>query len=200
MRSILHPAFSDSCRQRLSSFSSAPSSGASFFSGPRSIPGTVPATTQLNWLISNHGNQRPVSVQGSQASAQFAQLMHGVSIGFTSATMDAISSPPPHSIFPGGFRTTAPGDVDRLVMGPSSEPLHMCGHAHQGALLPRPTVDRRRARVDRLNFNLVRSATPSNIYGQPPGLHQSAICQPRVWCFAYTTCCGAREIASRRIC
>ena len=92
------------------------------------------------------------------------------------------------------------GDVDRLVMGPSSETLHMCGHAHAGALLPRPTVDRRHARVDRLNLNLVRSATPSNICGQPLGLHQSAICQPRVWCFAYTTCCGAREIASRLIC
>jgi hypothetical protein len=38
-----------------------------------------------------------------------------------------ISSPPPHSIFPEGFRTTAPVIVDRLVMGPSSEILHTSG-------------------------------------------------------------------------
>jgi hypothetical protein len=52
MRSILRPAFSASSRQRLSSFSNALSSTASFFNGWRSTPGTMPATSQLDKLIS----------------------------------------------------------------------------------------------------------------------------------------------------
>src|SRR5258707_6711433 len=36
------------------------------------------------------------------------QLLHGALHRFTSATMDAISSPPPHSISLGGLRTPAP--------------------------------------------------------------------------------------------
>jgi hypothetical protein len=52
MRSILRPAFSASSRQRLSSFSNALSSTASFFNGWRSTPGTMPATSQLDKPIS----------------------------------------------------------------------------------------------------------------------------------------------------
>jgi hypothetical protein len=65
---------------------------------------------------------RPVPFQGSQGSAQFVHLMHGVSIGFTSA-MDAISSPPPHSIFPGGFRTTAPVPAAAQHSGRRPKPI-----------------------------------------------------------------------------
>src|SRR5258706_8779801 len=52
MRSILRPAFSASSRQRLRSFSNALSSITSFFNGWRSTPGTMPATSQLDKLIS----------------------------------------------------------------------------------------------------------------------------------------------------
>src|ERR1039458_4463026 len=52
MRSILRPAFSASSRHRCSSFSNALSSTASFFNGWRSTPGTMPATSQLDRLIS----------------------------------------------------------------------------------------------------------------------------------------------------
>ena len=52
MRSILCPAFSASSRHRCSSFSNALSSTASFFNGWRSTPGTMPATSQLDRLIS----------------------------------------------------------------------------------------------------------------------------------------------------
>src|SRR5208282_2631993 len=52
IRSILCPAFSACSRQRLSSFSNALSSTASFFNGERSTPGTIPATSQLDWPIS----------------------------------------------------------------------------------------------------------------------------------------------------
>jgi hypothetical protein len=52
MRSILRPAFSASSRHRCRSFSNALSSTASFFNGWRSTPGTIPATSQLDRLIS----------------------------------------------------------------------------------------------------------------------------------------------------
>jgi hypothetical protein len=52
MRVIVRPAFVASSRQRCSSRSSADSSASSFFAGWRSIPGTTPATSQLDWLIS----------------------------------------------------------------------------------------------------------------------------------------------------
>ena len=52
MRLILCPAFSASTRHRSSSFSNSFSSVSSFFKGWRSTPGTMPATSQLFWLIS----------------------------------------------------------------------------------------------------------------------------------------------------
>src|SRR5450756_2229641 len=52
IRSILRPAFSASSRHRYSSFSNVLSSTASFFNGWRSTPGTMPATSQLDRLIS----------------------------------------------------------------------------------------------------------------------------------------------------
>ena len=46
------PALAASSRQRCSSRSSASWSGSSFFSGCRARPGTIPATSQLDWLSS----------------------------------------------------------------------------------------------------------------------------------------------------
>jgi len=52
IRVIMRPALPASSRQRCSSPSSAPSSGSSFFAGWRSTPGTIPVTSQFDWLIS----------------------------------------------------------------------------------------------------------------------------------------------------
>src|SRR4051794_31469617 len=52
MRLISRPACAASLRQRCTSFSSSSSSGESFLSGWRSMPGTSPATSQFDWLIS----------------------------------------------------------------------------------------------------------------------------------------------------
>jgi len=49
-------------------------------------------------------DQRAVRFEGGEGSAQVVQLLHGALHRFTSATMDAISSPPPHSIFHHGIR------------------------------------------------------------------------------------------------
>src|SRR6478736_2945923 len=43
----------------------------------------------------NHCDQRTVRLQGDEGPAQIVQLLHGMLHRFTSATMDAISSPPP---------------------------------------------------------------------------------------------------------
>src|SRR5258707_7435113 len=56
----------------------------------------------------DNGYQRAVRIEGARGSAQIVQLLHGALHRFTSATMDAISSPPPHSISLGGLRTPAP--------------------------------------------------------------------------------------------
>src|SRR5215207_2797655 len=52
MRLISRPACAASLRQRCTSFSNSSSSGESFFSGWRSMPGTSPATSQFDWLVS----------------------------------------------------------------------------------------------------------------------------------------------------
>src|SRR6266550_5676635 len=56
----------------------------------------------------DNGDQRAVRIEGARGSAQIVQLLHGALHRLTSATMDAISSPPPHSISLGGLRTPAP--------------------------------------------------------------------------------------------
>src|SRR6266852_5063677 len=87
-------------RQRLRSFSNALSSTASFFNGWRSTPGTTPATSQLDKLISITA----INVLSCFRTIRDWFRSFGVCIGglhrFTSATMDTISPPPPHSIFP----------------------------------------------------------------------------------------------------
>src|SRR4051812_34188116 len=52
MRVIVRPFWVASVRQRISKRSNSTSLGSSFFSGWRSMPGTMPATSQLAWLIS----------------------------------------------------------------------------------------------------------------------------------------------------
>src|SRR3954466_4274684 len=52
MRLISRPACAASLRQRCTSFSNSSSSAESFFNGWRSMPGTSPATSQFDWLIS----------------------------------------------------------------------------------------------------------------------------------------------------
>ena len=52
MRVIVRPFSVASARQRINKRSNSTSLGSSFFSGWRSRPGTMPATSQLAWLIS----------------------------------------------------------------------------------------------------------------------------------------------------
>src|SRR5260370_39225131 len=128
MGSNLGPAFAASSRRRLSSFSNALSSTASFFSGWRSTPGTIPATSQLDKLSSITA----ISVLSCFRTIRDLLRSFGFCIGglhrFTSATMDAISSPPPHSISPRkrgeGSRTRLRRlERSRLEAGTSVQPL-----------------------------------------------------------------------------
>jgi hypothetical protein len=52
IRVILRPALTASSRQRCSTASSLSALGSSFLRGWRSMPGSTPATSQLDWLIS----------------------------------------------------------------------------------------------------------------------------------------------------
>ena len=52
IRLMVRPAWPASFRQRCRRFRSPSWSAVSFFRGWRSIPGTMPATSQLDWLIS----------------------------------------------------------------------------------------------------------------------------------------------------
>src|SRR5499427_8059259 len=130
MRSTLRPAFSASSRQRLRSFSNALSSIASFFNGWRSTPGTMPATSQLDKLISITA----ISVVSCFRTIRDWLRSFGVCMGAPSVHISddgAISSPPPHSIFFGAlhaltiddggggtrfsFRLVAAFDVKRMM-------------------------------------------------------------------------------------
>src|ERR1700686_2072139 len=81
MRSILRPAFSASTRQRLSRFSNELSSTASFFNGWRSTPGTMPATSQLDWLISITAISVPSGSRGVRDRLRSFNFCMGCSIG-----------------------------------------------------------------------------------------------------------------------
>src|SRR6266513_5803540 len=104
MRSILRPAFSASSRHRCSSFSNALSSTASFFNGWRSTPGTIPATRQLDRLISMTAISVPFGSRAVRDRLRSVHFCMGRSIGSHQRRWNAISSPPPHSIFHHGIR------------------------------------------------------------------------------------------------
>jgi hypothetical protein len=71
----------------------------------RSMGKKVQKLNVLRVMALPDGDQRAVRFEGGEASAQVIQLLHGVLHRFTSAPMDAISSPPPHSISVGGTLT-----------------------------------------------------------------------------------------------
>ena len=96
---ILRPAFSASSRHRCSSFSNALSSTASFFNGWRSTPGTIPATSQLDRLISMTAISVPFGSRAVRDRLRSFNFCMGRSIGSHQRRWNAISSPPPHSIF-----------------------------------------------------------------------------------------------------
>src|ERR1035437_3709796 len=81
IRSILRPAFSASSRHRYSSFSNVLSSTASFFNGWRSTPGTMPATSQLERLISMTAISVPSGWRGVRHRLRSFNFCMGRSIG-----------------------------------------------------------------------------------------------------------------------
>src|SRR6266496_3714864 len=81
MRLIRCPAFAASSRQRLSSFSKAFSSTASFFNGWRSTPGTMPATSQLDRLSSITAISVPSGSRGFGDRLRSFNFCMGRSIG-----------------------------------------------------------------------------------------------------------------------
>ena len=98
IRLILRPAFFASPRQRCSSWSSPASSGFSFFAGCRSTPGTMPATSQLDWLISITAISVLFSSRAASDLLRSFGCGMGHPVGSVAATMMPSSRRSPHSI------------------------------------------------------------------------------------------------------
>jgi hypothetical protein len=86
----------------------------------------------------DNSNQCAVRIEGVRRSAQVVQLLHGALHRFISATMDAISSPPPRSISFGGF-----SDAGRRKRGA----------VHQAAGIRNPSQKRTSLADARLNLS-----------------------------------------------
>ena len=77
-----------------------------FGSGTRYFDARHDAGNKLARLAHlDNGDQRAVRIEGGEGSAQVVQLLHGALHRFRSGPMDALSSPPPHSISVGGDLT-----------------------------------------------------------------------------------------------
>src|SRR5262249_9843641 len=73
------------------------SSAASFFSGWRSMPGTMPSTSQLDRLISITAISVPSGMRGLGDPLKSFNFCKGRSIDSHQRRWNAISSPPPHA-------------------------------------------------------------------------------------------------------
>ena len=124
MRLILRPAFSASSRHRCSSFSNVPSSTLSFFNGWRSTPGTIPATSQLDWLISMTAISVPSGSRRLRDRLRSFNFCMECSIGSNQRRwMQHPRRRPPHSISLGGFRTPAARVCRTAVRGRHPKPF-----------------------------------------------------------------------------
>src|SRR5205807_4039386 len=94
--------------------------------GWRSTPGTMPAMSQLDWLISITAISVLSPFRTVRDRLRSFNFCMGHSIGSHSHQRRWMQSPRrrPHSIFPGGFRTTAPPvSVARTVTGRHPKPF-----------------------------------------------------------------------------
>src|SRR3954451_7299054 len=99
MRVIVRPFSVASARQRINKRSNSTSLGSSFFSGWRSIPGTMPATSQLAWLISMTAMIVLSCSRGVRDLLKSSSCCAmGRSIALLPATMVTSRHRPPHSI------------------------------------------------------------------------------------------------------
>src|SRR4051794_36480662 len=111
MRLISRPAWAASLRQRCTSFSSSFSSGERFFSGWRSMPGTNPATSQLDWLIS----MTAISVLSWSKAARDRLRSFDCGMGHSIGLLDSAEGDMPSPLAPyhllGGAGFGSPGQL-----------------------------------------------------------------------------------------
>src|SRR5271165_2031026 len=93
MRVIVQPALPASSRQRSSRRSNACSSGPIFFSGCRSIPGTIPPTSQVFWLSSTTTAMVALHSKGTRDRLRSFEGRIGHSIRVGHGGENAFSSP-----------------------------------------------------------------------------------------------------------
>src|SRR5450755_1870054 len=161
IRSILCPAFSASSRQRLSSFSNALSSAASFFNGERSTPGTIPATSQLDWPISI------TAISVASCSRITRDLLKSFSCGM-GRSVDSLERRwchcprrSPHSIFFGAFHALAIDDGSggtglSFVLLPTFHIKRVVDTIQRAVVAPQVEIIKQRA----ARWQVLRDCTP----------------------------------------
>src|SRR4051812_5649294 len=153
MRLITRPAWAASLRQRCTSFSSSSSSGESFFSGWRSMPGTSPATSQFDWLISMTAISVLSWSKAVRDRLRWFDCGMGHSIGLLDSAEGDMPSPlAPYHLLAGPVRA---GDQDPMQHGGEDRPLDRELEAPPGeeiledraaaGLLPQPPEQQGRA-------------------------------------------------------
>src|SRR5271170_775067 len=146
MRSILRPAFSASSRQRCSSFSNALSSTASFFNGWRSTPGTMPATSQLDRLISITAISVPSGSRAMRDRLKSFNFCMGCSIGSYQQRWMQYPRRRPIASSIMGFEDEAEQSIGRpcrLTNGRSKRPSELTS-----SIVPRGTSFHRRVELE----------------------------------------------------
>src|SRR3954469_20768672 len=108
MRLITRPAWVASLRQRCTSFSSSSSSGESFFSGWRSMPGTSPATSQFDWLIS----MTAISVLSWSKAVRDRLRSFDCGMGHSIGLLDSAEGDMPSPLAPYHLPRGRPGPAD----------------------------------------------------------------------------------------
>ena len=94
IRVIVRWVLTASSRQRCSTASSRSGLVSSFLRGWRSIPGTTPPTSHLDWLSSTMAMIVLFWLQGDEGSAQVVRLGHRGTPSVTCSDEVATSSPP----------------------------------------------------------------------------------------------------------
>src|SRR5215217_7324654 len=108
MRLITRPACAASLPQRCTSFSSSSSSGESFFSGWRAMPGTSPATSQFDWLVS----MTAISVLSWSKAARDRLRSFGCGMGHSIGLLDSAEGGMPSPLAPYHLPRGDPGPAD----------------------------------------------------------------------------------------
>src|SRR3954452_7087959 len=147
MRLISRPACAASLRQRCTSFSNSSLSAESFFNGWRSMPGTSPATSQFDWLIS----MTAISVLSWSKAVRDRLRSFDCGMGHSIGLLDSAEDDMPSPLAPYHLPRGRPGPAD----------------GGRQAVCPQLHVDQERAAAARLGHKGSEALGPPQEAGAP---------------------------------